>query len=108
MSKQERPPVVVTDEGVTCYDSDGTEYGVAWRDLIEVAIVTTDQGPFVEDVFLNLKGAGNTGCYIGQALWDECGVFARIEKLTGFDWQPACEAMRSTRNARFVCWRRPS
>ncbi|MBK8476326.1 MAG: hypothetical protein IPL39_08385 [Opitutaceae bacterium] len=30
--------------------------GIAWRDLIEVGIVTTDEGPFQEDVYFLLLG----------------------------------------------------
>lgn len=58
--------VTVDDWGVTRRLPLGDVEKVAWEHLTEVAIVTTDAGPFLEDVFLVLEGDDGDGCAIPQ------------------------------------------
>ena len=76
-------------------------------DLDEIGVETTDQGPFVEDVFWILK-QGKMHIRIGEPhpifkmLMDSFG------SLEGFDWQPFVEAQSCTDNRYFICWRKPN
>ena len=49
--------VVVTEDAVTRIRPDGVHESVQWADLVEVGIITTDEGPFSEDVFWVLLAA---------------------------------------------------
>src|SRR5262249_3174983 len=74
-------------------------------ELDEIGVETTNQGPFVEDVFWILKH-GNIRIRIG----DPHPVFKllmdRFGKFEGFDWRPFTEAMSCTDNCYFICWKR--
>ncbi len=48
--------VSITDAGVSCARASGLVESVAWAELQEVSIVTTDEGPFAIDVMWLLVG----------------------------------------------------
>jgi hypothetical protein len=98
--------VVVEEAGVRHMRADGTVEYVAWRNLVAVEIVTTDDGPIVEDVFFLLHARDGGGCVVPHALSDE--LLPRLQALPGFDNVQVIRAMGSTQNARFVCWRAAS
>jgi hypothetical protein len=99
--------VSFTDETVTRTRPDGVQQTIRWDDLHEVVIVTTDQGPFQEDVFIFLILAdGTSGCTVPHAAEGGDALFARLQKLPGFDHETAVRAMTSTSNAKFPCWKR--
>ena len=75
-------------------------------DLDEIAVETTDEGPFVEDVFWILK-RGELRIRIGDPHPVFKMLMDRFGKLEGFDWRPFTEAMSCTDNRYFLCWRRP-
>ncbi|MGB7748173.1 MAG: hypothetical protein WBN75_12900 [Verrucomicrobiia bacterium] len=78
---------------------------VRLEEIDEIGVETTDQGPFVEDVFWILK-RGEMRIRIG----DPHPVFKmlvdRFGLLEGFDWRPFTEAMICSDNRYFLCWRR--
>jgi hypothetical protein len=80
---------------------------VAWDDLLEVAILTTADGPFTEDVFFVLVGRGGTGCVVPQGAPEGSQLQERLQRLPGFDNKAVIRAMSSADDATFVCWRRP-
>ena len=98
-------PIHVDDVGVTRLLGDGFER-VRWDELVEVKIVTTSEGPFLEDVFFVLVGAHGNGCVVAQSLMDEVGLLARLQQLPGFDNEAVIDAMKCTDDGEFVCWRR--
>jgi hypothetical protein len=103
----ERPKAVVTfdDHGGSCRRPDGTVESVAWEDLRLVEIRTTDEGPFLEDVFLVLH-ATDGGCVVPQAAEGFLELIKRLQQWPGFDNTALISAMTCTDNASFVCWRR--
>jgi hypothetical protein len=74
------------------------------NELDEIGVETTDQGPFVEDVFWILKKGA-----IRIRIGDPHSVFKmlmeRFGSLEGFDWRPFIEAQGCTDKRYFVCWR---
>jgi hypothetical protein len=70
----------------------------------EIGVETTDQGPFVEDVFWILK-VGDTRLRIGAPHPVFRELMERFGSLKGFDWQPFIEAQSCTDNRYFLCWR---
>jgi len=102
-----RDRVSYTDETVTRIRSDGVEETIRWDDLHQIAILTTDEGPWREDVFfLLIASDGKSGCAVPQSS-DGCErLLERLQKLPGFDNEAVIKAMSSTSNAKFVCWKR--
>ena len=99
------PRVEFDDVGVTRYVASGETEHVTWDELEEVGIMTTSEGPFVEDVFWMLIGRDGNGCAVPGGLLPD-GLLARLQRLPGFDNIAVCEAMGSCDDASFLCWRR--
>jgi hypothetical protein len=92
-------------ERVTRILPDGKTETVRWDDLQEVGILTTDEGPAVDDVFWMLIGSEG-GCAVPSEADGMTELLPRLQQLPGYDNQAVILAMGSTSNARFVCWRR--
>lgn len=101
-----RAVVAVDDEGVTCSRPGGPAESIRWDELHEVVIVTTDEGPFVEDVFFVLSDAGAARCTIADEADGFPALLGRLQALPGFDNRAVIAAMGSADNARFPCWKR--
>jgi hypothetical protein len=99
--------VTFNDDLITRTLSDGKTETVRWDDLQEVGILTTDEGPMVEDVYWMLVGT-NGGCAIPSGAYGMDKLLARLQQLPGFDNGAVIEAMGSTTNNRFLCWKRNS
>ena len=80
---------------------------VALSELDEVQIVTNDSGPFGADVWWLLLGrqAGD-GCTFPAGATGAKAALRLVQALPGFDNELFVQAMGSTSNARFSCWRR--
>jgi hypothetical protein len=100
-------PAVLTidDRAVSCDWPSGAFTSLDWKDLQEVEIRTTDRGPFEEDVFLVLRGAGREVVVPqGAARFGE--LLGRLQQLPGFDNEAVISSMTSAENAVFPCWRK--
>jgi hypothetical protein len=98
--------VVTFDElGVKRVMRDGRTESISWDELQEVVIVTTDEGPFVDDVFWVLTGA-EKGCAVPSEAEGAQALLSRLQTLPGFRNEAVILAMSSAVNARFPCWRR--
>ena len=96
-----RPETVSFDDAqVVRTLSDGRTESIRWRDLREVQIVTTDQGPFVDDVFWLLIGEDG-GCLVPSQAEGMSALLERLGELPDFDHRAVIEAMGSTDNNRF-------
>ena len=101
--------MTVTEEECIHTRPDGSSESLRWDQLAEVGILTTDEGPFREDVFWMLLGADSTsGCAIPQGVEGNELLLARLQQLPGFDDAMVIKAMGSTANASFPCWKRPN
>ena len=98
--------IVIDDRGVRRDLGNGEIEEVAWTDLTEVQIVTTDEGPFVDDVFFLLVGRHGKGCCVPQGAPGSGPLLERLQALPDFDNDQVIAAMGSTANARFVCWKK--
>jgi hypothetical protein len=95
----------VDDEGFTFNDFGRSPERVVWDDLTEVCVVTTDRGPFVEDVFFVLATENGKTLRIPQPIV-ELHFLEILQRLPGFDNMQFIEAMACMDNRRFVCWRK--
>lgn len=97
--------ISITNEGVTRTLGNGKVESVTWDELVEVAILTTSEGPFEEDVYWLLIGKSGGGCAVPQSLDPDGVILKRLQALPGFNNEAVIEAMGSVENATFVCWK---
>jgi hypothetical protein len=97
--------VSVSDTHVSCTRPNGVVESVSWDDLKMVAIETTDEGPYVGDVFWYLAGEKG-GCVVPLGAIGEDLMVERLQALSHFNHEAFAEAMTSTSNRRFLCWQR--
>jgi len=101
--------VHVSESEVRCERPDGCSEHVAWDDLQAVIVQTTNDGPFLPDVFWILAGSSSTsGCVIPQGATGESVLLERLQKLPSFDNEALTRAMSCTENEKFPCWQRSS
>jgi hypothetical protein len=96
------------DENISLIREDGSRESVRWSDLSAVVIKTTDEGPFLEDVFFILFGNDQkSGCVVPQEATGASELFSALQdRLPGFDNEKVIEAMSSSNNRSFLIWRR--
>jgi hypothetical protein len=97
--------VRIDDWGVRRLDA--SNEAIAWADLVKVEIVTTDEGPWSEDLFFLLEGVDGKGVAIAGGLAQDCGLIAALQqRLPDIDNDAIIQGASSTENARFLVWRK--
>jgi hypothetical protein len=99
--------ITIDDEGVRRQLADGTEESVTWAKLKEVAIRTTPEGPWKEDVFFLLVAEGGGGCAVPAGDPSADALMSRLQSLPDFDNDAFIEAMTTMEDGFFVVWQRP-
>jgi hypothetical protein len=98
--------VTFDNEKVVRTQANGRVETVRWDDLQQVTIMTTSDGPIADDVFFMLHGKDQSGCAVPQSADGADALLQRLQQLPGFNNEAVIEAMSSTANATFVCWKR--
>ena len=105
---RKRPAAVETitfnSQSVSRRRTSGETESVRWQDLQEVSIITTDQGPFVDDLFWVLIGREG-GCLAPSQANGTPELVERLQQLPGFDNEAVLQAMQSTQNDKFLVWK---
>lgn len=98
--------ITFDDRTITVRYPDGDTRAIGWDELTLVGIKTTDEGPFVADVFWGLHGPdGKPQVVYPQGATGEGELLAEMQRrLADFDNRQLIEAMGSTGNAFFVIW----
>ena len=76
---------------------------IQWNSLIGVAVETTDQGPFVEDVYWHIASKEKVVTYPSEATGAE-NLLKRLQELPTFNNERFIEAMTCTENRTFILW----
>jgi hypothetical protein len=99
--------VQIDDAKIVYHRPDKKEEEIKWRDLIEVGIVTTDEGPLQEDVYFMMLGPSlDRGCSIPQGAVGTDVLVSKLQGLPDFDNSELIKAMGCTSNNSFTCWRK--
>jgi hypothetical protein len=99
--------IEITDEGCVYIQKGNPKKTIKWRDLIEVSIITTDQGPFIDDVYFHLRGpTENQELRIPQGAVGTDRLVERLQALPKFQNEEMIKAMTSTANNHFICWKK--
>jgi hypothetical protein len=85
-------------ESVRFYHPEGVLQDIQWRELHEVSIVRTDEGPFTEEVFFMLLYKDNKGCVIPQSAEGSKELLSRLQMLPNLNNDSLVEAMGSSSN----------
>ncbi len=106
-NKRPTPPasLAVDGDGVRYRPYRGEEVSIRWGELEEVAIETTDTGPYAEDFFAVLKAPAVTVRIPQEVVGFEL-LLQYLKELPGFNSEAVIEATGSTSNAVFPCWKR--
>ncbi len=94
--------VVVQADGFTVTDRHHKiSATVRWNTVTKVTVITTDRGPFVDDMFYHVTYDGGDVTIPSEADGAKAFVEA-LEALPGFDMEAFSRAIRSTENNSFV------
>jgi hypothetical protein len=82
---------------------------VAWGDLALVEVITTDDGPYAEDMFFMLHGANSKGVVVSNDLAVTHDLVMQLQKrLAGFDNLALVKASGLTESGSFLLWQKLS
>ncbi len=81
----------------------GERKSLSWSELIGVAIRTTDQGPFVDDVFWLLASKKDVIVYPSTAEGSK-ELLGKLQELRDFNNERVMEAMFCAENKTFIVW----
>jgi hypothetical protein len=80
---------------------------VEWDQVKSVRIVTSGDGPFVEDVYFLIDAKDGKGCCISHEAATRANLLQALDlRLKNIDSEEVIRAMGSTGNATFVIWSR--
>lgn len=98
--------VVHDDKIITVDDGTGRAATLAWADLGNVAVLTTDAGPFETDLFwvLTHRDGRHSITIPMDASGEHALLVAMQARLAGFDNMAVVEAMSSTSSGVFQVW----
>lgn len=96
--------VQVNDEEIIIEYENGNEESYLFEDLKKATIITTDEGPFLDDVFWLMMF--KIIVMIPQGVQGEDKLLERMQKLPGFDNEAVIEAMTCSENDAFHVWDR--
>ncbi|CAN5626964.1 hypothetical protein BH10CYA1_BH10CYA1_43010 [soil metagenome] len=95
----------VDDSGFTEVLPNGSTNGKKhlWSDVLHVGVLTTDDGPWIDDVFFVIKTRTGDICIPSEDA-QVMNLLQKFERLPGFQWEQVVEAMGSVNDQSFACW----
>jgi hypothetical protein len=106
LRKLEYETVQVDDTGVLRVAGEVKEQ-IHWKDIVEIRIVTTDEGPYQEDVFFVLAGDEGKGCLVPHDAAVRTKLLQELQtRFVTLDDKMVIEAMGSTSNNSFLLWKK--
>jgi len=106
LRKQARETVQVDENGVLRVDGPVREQ-IKWDEVVEIRIITTDEGPFREDVFFALVGTNGKGCLVPHDAAARTKLLEELQvRFAGLDNETVIKALGSTSNDNFLVWKK--
>lgn len=99
------PQYLVDDSGLTEILPPGGAVAKThlWSDVLHVGVITTEDGPFFDDVFFVIKTRTGDLCITSEDA-QKINLIHHFHRLPGFQWEKVIEAMGSVSDAIFPCW----
>jgi hypothetical protein len=80
---------------------------ICWNDIVEMRIITNDEGPFCEDTLFVLVGTNNNGCVISNDAAVRTSLLEELQRrFPDLDNEMVIKAMGCTDNNDFLIWKR--
>ncbi len=80
-----------------------------WAEVNKILIITTDEGPFVDDVFWVFQTAkGGIIVPSETAVDNDKKIMDCAKYFPNFNWEIALKSVTSAKNAEFVVWEQAS
>ena len=98
--------VTINDEFVKVEHPKRKTETVLWKNLREVAMLTTADGPLMPDLFLVLIGEDGDGCLVPQGAKGYDELYDIVSKYEGFDFENAILASSCTEEQLFPLWKK--
>lgn len=100
--------IVLTDESIGVLNiTTGEKVELPWDDISQITIVTTDMGPFFEDVFFVFEGQGGLVLTVPHEEATNLKLIEALGKhLSPIDCEQIINAMTCTENNSFVIFKR--
>jgi hypothetical protein len=81
---------------------------IRWESVTEIKIITTDAGPYGEDVFFVLTSTDGKGCLVPHAAAVRTKLLEALQvRFPNLDAAAVISAMGSTSNSSFLLWKKP-
>jgi len=103
--EKKQDEVIFDDFSISRKMSNGKIENIKWSELRQIQIITTDKGKTFDDAFWLLIGE-STGCSIPNQSIGANKLLQKMQMLPGFDNTKVIEAMNSTGNNKYICWKR--
>lgn len=97
--------IEINDEWITVEHPKRKKEVVRWNDIESIKMITTDDGPFLPDLWLALLSSDG-GCLIPQGAKGYNEVYEIVSEYSGFDFEKIIIAMGITQNAEFTVWKK--
>ena len=108
LRKPETETIQVNDTGVLRVHGSICEQ-ISWGDVHQIRIITTDGGPFQEDVYFALGDANGKGCLVPHDAAVRTKLLEELQtRFPGLDNDMVIKAMGCTSNNQFIIWSRGS
>jgi len=106
LRKPEQETVQVDENGVLRLVGSVREQ-IKWNEIEEISILTTDHGPFAEDVFFALGGPNNHSCLVPHDAAVRTKLLEELQaRFPSLDNKIVITAMGSTRKNSFLIWKK--
>jgi hypothetical protein len=97
--------VTVTEELILVEHPRRKNEQILWKDITEIKLINTDEGPWLPDVWLTLLGK-DSGCMIPQGANGYDTIYDIVSKYEDFNFENVMKSMSCTDNMQFQLWTR--
>ncbi len=95
------------DLQVRCIWPEDESISMRWKEISTVTLITTDEGPWIEDVYWLLENSNEDQIVVPHGASGHEEFLAEMQqRLSGFDDDAVIKAMGTTSNATFLVWSR--
>lgn len=91
---------------INVVERDASHRKIAWCDIQQIVIVTTDGGPFIEDIYFHFIGSPSHEVIVEHGAKGGLELIDRLFALPGFRTEPFKDAMVSVEHGEFLIWER--
>ncbi|TRO66803.1 hypothetical protein [Christiangramia sabulilitoris] len=95
----------ITESYVKVTHPERKDEQIDWKEIEEIQLINTDEGPFLPDVWLILTGNGK-GISIPQGSEGWIKVYDIVSKYDGFNFENVIKSASCTENKTFDIWKK--